>query len=181
MGTNLQRRGPPPGRAGNTTATLEEPLHPERRPAALAMNLWLVGRRQEGGCGGWFFPYNGVRPHLPGSCQGWGDGWPVLITSAMPAVAKQLAPNKLALEESIPAFSPAVKQAQPGRTFWPVARQTPNPCRLETGGTSTRHSANTFAARGVPPGNPLGGLGCNLSAEPTGCRSVAAIIIAECL
>src|SRR5579885_2338839 len=49
-------------------------------------------------------------------------------------------PTILALEESIPAFLPAVKQAQPGRTFWPVARQTPNPCRLETGGT--RHSAN---------------------------------------
>ncbi len=137
---DLQRRGPPPGRARNTTATLAEPLHPDRRPAGLAIYLWLVGRRQEGGCGGLFFPYNGVRPHLPGSCQGWGDGWSVLLSPAMPAVAEQLAPNNAALEESIPAFLPAVKQAQPGRTFWPVARQTPNPCRLETGGT--RHSAN---------------------------------------
>src|SRR5579885_93708 len=86
---NLQRRGPPPGGVSNTTATLAELLR--QRPAGLAVNLWPVGRRQEGSCGGPSIPYNELRPHLPGSCQGWGDGWSAFLTPAMPAVVEQLA------------------------------------------------------------------------------------------
>src|SRR5579883_719475 len=49
-----ERRCPPPGSAHNTTATLKERPRSRRRCAALALNYWSVGGRQEGGGGGGF-------------------------------------------------------------------------------------------------------------------------------
>jgi hypothetical protein len=51
----------------------------------------------------------------------------MFVSPAMPAVAEQLAPNTSALDVSIPAFSPAVKQAQPYETFWGVAGKLGKP------------------------------------------------------